>query len=120
MLSWHGTARAAEPATTSGGFTREEVQAALKATDSQPRLSRIFLDTWAGIRVGEPGLDVGIGMAFPVGRLRPTVQIAPNYAAAGLGWVLIPVIDVTAGVNYGHDFRSHEERIGVYLSLFRF
>lgn len=104
----------------SGGFTREEVAEALKATDSQPRLSAFSLDTWAGLRFGEPGLDVGVGLALPLSSLRPCIQVAPDYMAVGLGLTMVPVIDITAGLNYGHDFRSHEERIGLYLSLFRF
>ncbi|MFA6093989.1 MAG: hypothetical protein WC986_13705 [Elusimicrobiota bacterium] len=95
----------------------EAVAADLKTT---PKVERLSLDTWVGKQSGRGGLDLGLGLTLPWGRLRPSLQIAQDRAGFGLGWRVIPVLDVTIGVQGIWDLKTGQIQPGFYVSVFRF
>lgn len=85
-----------------------------------PKVERLTLDTWIGKQLDRGGMDLGLSIVFPVGRVRPSIQVAPDRLGFGLGWRLVPVIDIAIGVNGVWDLKTGRLEPGVYVSLFRF
>jgi hypothetical protein len=118
-------AKALQPA-----MTDAELESKLGTFDSSGKLStaggesaalHLSLDTFVAWDFHKATPYVGIGLIIPQPwpKLRLSVQGANDRLGVGVGWKIIPVIDLTLGLSVFHDFTCNASEVGAYVSIFK-
>lgn len=129
--------RLAEPSTTppktgAGDMTDAELEARLggfkpsgelAGMKAEKRAASILIDTFVAWDLTAETVVPGLALvlAEPLERsIRVTAQAGPDRLGLGVGWRVIPVIDLTVGLAVYRNFETDSNNVAVYGSVFKF
>lgn len=101
-----------------GGF--KEKTGELANVEPEKRAAALKVDTvfaW-DVRRNTPYLGLGVVVAER-GKLRLSLVGANDRLGVGVGWKVIPVVDVTVGATLFWDFEKDDPNGSVYVSIFQ-
>jgi hypothetical protein len=104
--------------TTAGALLNFDAQGRLEDPPSR-RAAAIRIDTWAGYFPRHPDIKLGLGLVLCDGPHAPraSLQLGVGVVGVGLGWKVIPIIDLAVGIGCLWSVEFDDLEPSIYFSF---